>query len=337
MLRGSNRFKFPPVEGPLRLEHILDAARKIYDQTGRLEDINYNNLDSLRSNRSVDSIIRKNYIVQAKNLGKKYDFKIPSIALLRAEISGDPIEEHPLIKAREIYPNFQPSKYDWLRYVTLPSKIGVKEAELLGIILADINYAPRITHQENYSFRNSHITISGKTEHRKFYEEVVAPLIREIFNLPAPIELFRNNKKWPNSDKICCYALPAIRLSSRALRTWLDEDLGFPDLPKILVHLPEKRQQLALLEGYVAGKGAIKQANGHVLGINIYEYNKDFADNFVKLTHSLGINARGPAEYLQKSLFTNENQWYRIDINGKYIEDLHLLNPLHQEKLGRAC
>jgi len=307
MVRGSR--KIQPIalhRGKQTLELILKSGEHIYGQTGNPADISCLNLERLLGTRLDYGLIHEHYGSKKEEILEKYNLDVPYIALVRADVVGQRIEDHPLIKARRVYSNFQPDKCDWQRFVNLPTKIGIEEAELLGIILAD----------GDIMFDVGVMRLLGSQNHVELYEEMVSHRMEQVFNIPAPVVYARRRRN------------PRIEIASKAIKTWLIDDLGFYDVNKILKFLPEKRQQLAFFEGYIAGKGVIQE---RTMGIN--SYRQQILEQMAELAQSLGIRIGKVHEYKYTSSMGKASTMYRIYIHSG-LRELHLLNPWHQKKLG---
>ena len=313
MVRGSR--KIQPItlrRGKQTLELILKLSEHIYNQTGNPADVNCLNLERLLGTRLDYGTIHEHYGSKKEEILEKYNLDVPYIALVRADVIGQRIEDHPLVKARRVYSNFQPDKHDWQRFVNLPTRIGIEEAELLGIILAD----------GDIMFDVGTICLLGSQNHVEFYEEMVSHRIEQVFNIPAPVVYVRRKHKG-------LYQNPRIEIASKAIKTWLIDDLGFYDVNKILKFLPEKRQQIAFLEGYIAGKGTIMQEST----MEINSYRQPILEQMAELAQSLGIRTGKVHEYKYTSSMGKASTMYRIYIHSG-LRELHLLNPWHQKKLG---
>lgn len=319
------------------IDTLLDVGKRIYSITKNPADVSIPNLEASLGDYANIFILEKEYGEDQRKIKQEYGFDtIPLMALFRADVIRCPIENHPLIKARSVYENFQPSKHDWQRFTNLPTKIGIKEAELLGIFLADCI--------EEKAPRRPVVSLSGGHDHGRLYEKIISPGIKEVFNLPAPVRYCSSHVGTMLNfrDKLKSYSWknPQISLCSGALKTWLNHDLGFPNLSNIIEYLPEKRQQLALIEGYIAGKGCCSDVAGQYTSryrLHLCGNDEVFARELVKLARSLGIKTCGPYVTKEINKFQNEQMNCRISLHGQNLNDLHMLNPLHQEKLGRAC
>jgi len=321
----------------MKFEDILDAAKEIYQETGRLEDITFNSLVKHIGCTLSGSFGRKiegRYRSEVEEINGKYDVKIPPIALLRAEVGGQDIEDHPLLKAKKVYDDFSISMFDWGKFITIPLEIGIDEAELLGIIWSDAR-------KRNRDAYNGELNVVGRSNDFELYNEFVGPRVKEVFNLSGEVttltftfpKLTRTRKgKTYEGPKII--KEPCVRLGSKAVSTWLSNDMGFPNLEAILEKLPLKRQKLAFMEGYIAGKG-IPILNGIYPKIEVYHGEKSDTEFIKKTLNELGFNIKNFYGRVHKGGFDNFPEYMRYSINlyAKQLKELNILNPRHKKVL----
>jgi hypothetical protein len=328
MVRGTAKLMLvgEPSRLPQTLDSILYLGKQIYAETKNPVDINYANIEKLLGKRICSRLLHRAYDPQRNEILNECSIKVPLIACLRADILDEPIEEHPLVKASASYSNCKPGMTDWQRFVTIPSEIGVKEAELLGLILADrVPIKPFRISTDGYVFSPYAIRLEGRYKHKELYEEVISPRIEDVFNLPAPVIYGKGSYS--------SYLHPIISLTSKAVRTWLDNELEFPNLSKIIEHLPESRQRLGFLEGYLAGKAVTISGNR---GLELSESDEYVTSSIAELIRSLGIKTGN--SWYKRTTHATGKEYIRsvIHIGKKSTNKLHLLNPLHRKVLAPA-
>ena len=329
MVRGTKQV-IAPISGitaPVKetdIDYLLNLGKKIYETTKNPADVTINNLENLLDKRLNHAPLYAEYSKKKEELDLEYNLNIPLMALFRADVIGQPIEEHPLIKARAIYKKFQPSRHDWQRFTTLPIQLGIKECELLGIILADQSETEK-----------PWVILYGKGKNAtydEFYEEIVSPRIKETFNLPAPVIYPKHTGKLPNSKgelKTYEYTEPKILLCSSALRTWLNYDLGFPYASKVAKNLSEKYQKLAFAEGYVAAKGLVyPNYNDRILMWD----SKEKLQTIANILKSFAIRPAGPHNKTITSALC-KHEACCMNIFGPNLIGLKLIHPMHKEVL----
>jgi hypothetical protein len=318
---------------------IFDAAKGVYEESGSLKNVTFNKIANYMGCELVGSFgraISRHYKSEVERINEKYDVKIPPIALLRADVGNQDIEDHPLLKARGVYGGFKIGMFDWVKFVTLPLEIGVKESELLGIICSDARK------QDMKSFNQ--LYLAGRQNDFEFYEEVVGPRVKEVFNLPGEVtELkYKNRKELKYKNKVYTPPSetiePCVRIGSKALSTWLYEDVGYPSLEDVLKFVSSDRNKLAFIEGYIAGKG-IPGHTSTSLKIELYHKRKKEAIVIRKTLKKLGIKVREPRKRTNKGgihsdLFPDKYTQYFIGIYTRQLKELNILNPRHRRILS---
>jgi hypothetical protein len=312
---------------------IFDAAKGVYEENGRLEDIILSSLARYMGcglSGTFYREIKKHYESEVDVINEKYDVKISPIALLRAEVGGDDIEDHPLLKARGVYDGFSIGLLDWGKFVKIPLEIGIKESELLGVIWSDA----RKSDQKN----KLDFLLAGRRSDFEFYRKFVGPRVREVFNLPGEVagRTYKPSKPFEKRKRKRHKARkePYIRLGSKALTTWLCKDMGYPSLETVLDLLALKRHKLAFMEGYIAGKGYAGLTRT-LRRMEITSTEKDKIEFIRKTLKELGFKIKKPYErHRKEDAYFQEFTRYTIALYNKQIDELNILNPRHKRLLS---
>ena len=321
-------------------DDILDAAEGIYQERSRPEDITFPSLFrymGCKPSGYFNHLVKEHYMSEVEEINQEYDVKISPIALLRAEAGGDNIEDHPIIKARKVYPGFTASQRDWRTFPTIPLEIDVKEAELLGIIWSDA----RKNDRKRGTYEGIELFLIGRCNDFEFYEQVVGPRVKEVFNLSGEVKKHKNKSTIDYTRKGKKYNFtgtstePCVRIGSTAIATWLCEDMGFPDLEAVLELLPLTRQKLAFMEGYLAGKGTPTKCAKYTK-MDVHN-NDEHVINVIKTTlEALGVKSKSYTQVQRIDSGKNlpkENVRHLIRMCRGQIDNLKLLNPRHEKVL----
>jgi len=195
-----------------------------------------------RSRRSAfDRAVKGRY--KSNDLDTRLE-NIRNIHFLRDEVgaySGN------LFDAEKIYPNFQTSKDDFLKSVTLPLEITPKNAYLLGVLwsAALIKSSSGILTALITDY-NDPIVPGEKAQKFEYLDTLIDPIF-DMFNLKEkinaipesrskPVQLTRSGKTFEVARK----AYPNIGIGSRAACTWLMDDVG--------LYTPERKPNVLIDE-----------------------------------------------------------------------------------------
>jgi|GEM_PF-2450413 len=332
MVRGFRRVTVSPIASPIRLADVLAAGKEIFAKTKRLEDITYDNLiTSQQARGNIDKVIRDHYKGDIKVLVEKYKLKVPPLVLLRADVGEENVEEHPLLRARSRYLGFRPSAEDWRREITLPLDIGRKEAQILGVIFGDGSFASK----------TNVVILNGNSNDIEFYTSYISPTLESIFGIPAPVTLKNYKTKLPVVTKESSVIMPRMGQCSKAMKTWLFYDMGFPDIGEISKKLPEKEQKRAFVEGYLASKGQAQYNRAlNLESFQLRNVDKEELEKIISFIRELGMKVKGPYElHMNHEKVQNFNLssdvYYGAYIAGHSLDGLQILNPRHQRVLTR--
>ena len=252
-------------------QYLLAALTYVTYGENRFEDYN----------REVGTIISKNFKDERKETEEKFGLDITNIQLLREEVGA---YDGNLYEARHVWPNFQPSKDDWLRSVKIPTRIGFEEARLLGIDWGD-GHIKNDLEDNHYIF-----PLKGNQDDFELYG-IVGKEINRIHHVKDLIRENKGDKKFPWGGNRYSWNNPALDISSKAVVTWLMDDLGFP-CPKENVGLPRidftEEQKTGFFVGIVAAMGELKKNNE----LGLTDKDSIFIQNLEDLSKDLGFTPR---------------------------------------------
>jgi len=208
-------------------EQIMKAASTLKEING---DIDIGGLASLISDekrpRAVQLIsryLKEKYRNRIDQVKLEYSFSAPPIQLLREDFK---VYGGNLYEAKKKYWTLEVSDNDFLRNITIPLKTDESVAELLGILWADCFYTGHY-----YAFR-----ISGRVKDKNFYQKVVCNRIKEVFNLELAVKI--ENYVHKIDGRPLRYETPVVYISSKAVFSWLVNELGFPKRRDENMNLP---------------------------------------------------------------------------------------------------
>ncbi|MBI2084221.1 MAG: hypothetical protein HYT70_01225 [Candidatus Aenigmarchaeota archaeon] len=205
----------------LQIPDLISAAKSLYERRGDARAINYENLSSEVdfTVKIVHKKLKRYFAEELEYFECKYGLSTPVIVLLRYEITGD----IPFVEERKKWGKFQPSRKDWFQGVRLPLELTSEAVELLMVYLMD--GAP-LAKDDRYT-----IQLSGKSDDFDFYENFVVPRIRSVHNIRSTVFRKRTSAEYPQ-----------VAVRSKAVYTWLMEDLGYS---QVLSQLNPDLQQSA--------------------------------------------------------------------------------------------
>ena len=254
--------------------------------------------------KKVHYQLKKLYKEERKGFLAEFGFKLPYIEFLRQEVTG---RELNCLKARGKYKNFEVSREDVLRNISLPS-LSYETCMLLAGFWGRASL--------NLSSGRYVVQLSGGEDDFDFYENWVKEAIWKAHNLEVKVE----------SVSIEGYEtrFPRIFIASRAIATWLKHDLGFPK-PKENVNLPnlgwnEERKQ-GFFDGIIAFMGG---SLGRWRDIAIHDHDFQFIENLSQLARELGYT---PNIMLEK--FEERSISYRLYFSPWEVKRMNLINPKH--------
>ncbi|MBU0471064.1 MAG: hypothetical protein KKF65_00440, partial [Nanoarchaeota archaeon] len=234
-------------------------------------------------------------------------FKLPGIHYLREHIrayTGN------LSQAADRYPNFQVSNYDWLKSVRIPLNLGLSEYTLLGIIWADACPTDLDDHNfHGFTLRTNMIQGKNENDSNFVFYKTVSELVRATFNyktVPFNYKMVSGFVKKQNgfqkteggSANLDDYQspenyAPALRITSKAIYTWLQDDLGFQAKStkystnlSAFPHFDNDEQKLGFLIGIIAAEGKLSMLSGYP-EIRINSYDTDYLTRIKNLFSDL--------------------------------------------------
>lgn len=309
----------------LRMGEYFDRiiyATQILSQKGLDTEIKQSTLTAIVSeewNRNahrgskVATEISKIYKERRKILERETGLKITNIHLLREEFgnySGN------LIDAKRVWHNFQAGHCDWLRSVRIPTEIDTVVAMLLGVYWADGSIFT--------SDNKIYLELDGSHKDIDFYESVVGPCVEQVHHIIESVFLTPIKYKVGSSWKPFSRNYPRFKIGSRAIATWLRDDLGFSeDRGKPQVEL-ETDLKKAFLSGLIAGKGSINNQRELYIHSRFLSYIQDVYE----LLRDCGFKSR----INEKSLSDGVKN-YQIAISPRVLREMNEENLLiHPER-----
>lgn len=271
-------------------EDVLTIAKALYEERGDPSDIRTTRINERLGGDKTTDFLRRRYGDRRTEIEAEYNLTPPYIALLREEVTG----RIPFLEERKVWRNFQPSKSDWLRYVRLPTIITPAVAELLGIYYFNSSASIRETKDGHHQY---YLNMCGRNENLQFYQEFVAPRIRDVHNLEVKIK--------PEESTLDGKHYPEIVLGSHAIVTWWLSDVDLPKIPKLPIYL----QSFFFDAGFAV---SARPVNGNM---RIYA-NPEKVNELFNLVQVLGFSVRKSRDYL---MFIPED-----------VRRIHLLNPYHR-------
>jgi len=292
---------------------IYDVGEDIYKERGDIRAVTCKNIQQYSGIKTVAKNTARNYREETRELRNRFGVKVPAMELLRNDILGTDIEDHPLLVALEKYDGFEIGRKDWITRSKLPLEIGVEEAELLGIIRGDAR-------KEN----RTGLTLYTRAENREFYETVVGPVIRGVFGLPGEISDRINTKHFPGEETEN-YNEIAIPLGSKAVVSWLKKDIGFPDVEDMLDKLPRKEERFGYVMGYLGSMGYADMCRS-IKRMRVFD-DEESLKYVAKELKKFGIKCSLPSHNMETEISKYEQ--HRLEILGKQVDKLKILNPVH--------
>lgn len=306
-------------------ERAIKAAQKIYELTGDTSHITHHIVqamiyDNPRARKNFSRVLGAMYGEEQKEYIGRY--RIPYIEFLRSEAIG---KEVSLTKEMKKWKRFKPSTYDWQRSVTLPTELKKYEiSQNMGIIIGDGFIYPDEKNQQHT------LLLHGRKDDWHFYEDVVAPRMEQMFNLPIKVEAHEQNMEF--LGKIRNYSDPECRITSKAVVTWLTEDIGISRERRSIAPLLKCCDPKGLFEGLCATKGG-KHSNGrYAPRFIIFDSDKNFIEECYNLARELGYNPNEPKIIISSHPEFNHglsHSTWQIGFRVKDIRKMNFLNPRH--------
>ncbi len=241
--------------------------------------------------------------------------EIPAIQQLREELDA---YEGNLHAAKESWRYFMPSNEDWDRQVTIPTSIDEQVALLLGIIWGDGHIS------------GSGLVMNGRKNHHEFYNNTIKPELEELFNITAHVRSNRFKERAEIGEKVIYpdprMRTPTIYVSSHAVATWLEHDLGLPRNRKIHWVSPydfsswRDDEQYHFFMGMVAALGNFYERERDMFIFRIRRKNDAIRALLLDLAEQFGYN---PTQYGNIVEFGN-NDVFRLMNTGLLVNDNHL-------------
>jgi len=261
--------------------------------------------DPVSKAKKVHYQLKKLYSSERESFLAEFGVKLPYIEFLRQEATGRKLN---CLKAREKYKNFEVSREDIQRNVSL-SDLNYESCVLLA------GYWGRgiLSLKNRYT-----IQLSGGKNDFDFYENWVKNAIWRVHNLEVEIK----------SVPIKGYEAetPRISIYSRAIATWLSRDLDFPT-PKVNINLPnikwsEERKQ-GFFDGIIAFMGG---SLGRSKDLALHDHDLCFIENLSNLSKELGYQPK----IIPEEGFEEKSHSYRLYFSPKEVRRMNLINPKHQ-------
>ncbi len=246
-----------------------------------------------------------------------------------------------LFEAERVYPNFSATPFDWQNSVTIPLDMGFNECLLLGV-LGFIAYKP-LNRPGLIRLNMKKLTRKGKNDPNYQFLETISSFIRNQYNIIAeskiedkPIDvengLETNQKKvmeciefLGNGPVISYYLTPYLQFSSKAIKSWITQDLGLGGDPEKVFEVFKERTQL---EGLFAG--GISRTNINYRGgsavFSLRLKNQFYMSMMSKLGTELGYPIAPPNS--RKLLIQNRALVWDLYRRG------HYLHPMHRMEIG---
>ena len=314
-------------------EHLENVAKAIYEKTDDPLSITGENIAAVgslewkgkKTTGNYAFKISKTYKQEKDDITAEKRIKITNMHVLRKRIgaySGNLEETAPLWEV-------QPSKEDWLRSIKLPESLDLDydTSQLIGVIWAD---GHPIRPQ-----KNSNIHLSGTINDITFYEKILKPQIKKIFNYDVNLILKENEESINiiRGEKINFNRSisPFISLGSKVITEFFFS-IGFPKKKKN-IELPNSDKKgfsydkKAFFEGIVACMSSKSKVTKGVLeSFQIGCEDKDtiFIENLHELTTELGYrpsNISPLNKYGVKST--------RFCLSPRNSKKIKLINPKH--------
>ena len=263
--------------------------------------------DPVSNAKKVHRQLKKRYSEIREGFLTQFGFKLPYIEFLRREATGRGLN---CLKAREKYKNFEVSREDIQRGISLPD-LNYESCLLLAGYWgkANLNFTNRYT-----------VQLSGGQHDFDFYRNWVRNAIKKLHNLDVEVE----------SVPIMGYEAetPRICIHSRAIATWLKYDLTFPK-PKQNVNLPdidwdEERKQ-GFFDGIIAFMGGSLGKSGDLA---LHDRDLHFIKNLAHLGKELGYSPNIVVER-----FEEKSESYRLYFSPREVKQMNLINPKHSRSL----
>jgi len=91
---------------------IYDVGEDIYKERGDIRAVTCKNIQQYSGIKTVAKNTARNYREETRELRNRFGVKVPAMELLRNDILGTDIEDHPLLVALEKYDGFEIGRKD---------------------------------------------------------------------------------------------------------------------------------------------------------------------------------------------------------------------------------
>ncbi len=297
-----------------------DDAVILLTSRGFSSQVNYTILPALiyrewdnpkRSEEYLRNALKYRYKTERDFIQNKFGWNVPYIQFLREEHG---IYHGNLYEAHNIWKNFTPGITDWSRSLTIPFTIDERVALLLGIYWGD-------AHLRRYkdSPRVDKVILAGNENNFDLYTEVINPLIIDIHGLNVPVDC----DEVENSER------PIMNIGSKAIATWLRDDLGFSS-PKIQVQPPGPYKQwqdniaYAYFSGLIATMGTIVKRKRISHDLTINDSDETFVRCIEELAWHLGYTPHLTGSNLRWRVSFSQNEIKQMLKEGAIINPHHL-------------
>jgi hypothetical protein len=250
-----------------------------------------------------------------------------------------------LEKAAELYTHFRASDDDFLKSVTIPLKLSYELNNLLGVFYS-CGLIPKSKQNTNLVIEHSEpyvVSINGDISFAFF--DTLPERIKESFNMATKVnyygsgkdgEITVKTKQGPYTHSVSKTFIPRIVLPSKALTTWLSEDLSLFDSNGKPKELSEREAEnlfdgelpiLAYLGGIADTCGVIRIRNSKYSEpiLNCFHLTNAQKNTISLLRNMAGFNTR---KNLHATGYIGHNEL-------KEMYDNHFItNPFLLEKLS---
>lgn len=223
-----------------------------------------------------------------------------------------------LYEARQVWKRFQAGKGDWLRSVRIPLRIGADESTLLGAEWAT-GYISKA---------NGFVNFTVSLEDVDFYR-AINNLFGEIHGIQGKMVLLSRSATPPRSAKKYEWVAYSLIVFSKAIATWLVDDLGFgteSPLPTIEWNAARRR---SFLKGVIGAKGIVT-GRGQ---LEIADKKEGFVKAIANMSEELGFTPTTSVYHRELGNPTHMI-WFSLKEVRKMRDEGFLINPSHLLRLN---
>ena len=286
--------------------------------------------ESLKSNPSalVHNVLKREYREQRDRVQELTGLSPTYTQLLREEFDIYLGNLYDAYKAWQHKGGFSVSDDDWLKSVRIPTELGLEEAVLLGIFLAQGEI-----HRHEEDEEHHRLELWGRDIDFKFYEDTILPMIRRVhheipMNISEQVEE-RVRSAMARGEEVSqfSYNLPGYAITSLAIVSWLKNCFDFSTDSR-RVNIPEldaEEHRRGLLAGLVSSDARLfiyqSPQKTTVVVNNIID--RGYLESFENLARSLGYSPsiRGRAK---PSLVFNKRDLRKMVDEGVIIHPYHI-------------